>query len=164
MSEKLELYVDNLYRFALSTTGDRHIAEDLTQETYVRAIKAYARSSPANPKAWLFTILVNLIRDRARQSKHSPDELRDDEVSTRFVSPERQAILNEQQAHILAWMDELPDRQKRVLHLRAVEQFTIQEIAQLLDTSDNSVKANLSIARKRMRERVRDEIPSFKDR
>lgn len=140
------------------------MAEDLTQETYVRAIKACARSSPANPKAWLFSILVNLIRDRARQHKHSPDELRDDEVSNRFVSPERQAILNEQQTHVLAWMDELPERQRRVLHLRAVEQFTIQEIAKLLETSDNSVKANLSIARKKMRERVRDEIPSLENK
>ena len=162
MSENLEQYVDNLYRFALSTTGDRHIAEDLTQETFVRAIKSYARASPTNPKAWLFTILLNLVRDRARQNKHSPDELRDDEVSTRFVSPERQAILSEQQTHVLAWMDELPDRQRRVLHLRTVEQFSIQEIGCLLDISDNSVKANLSIARKKMRERMRDEALSFK--
>lgn len=58
---------------------------------------------------------------------------------------------------VLASFQELPDRQREVLYLRAVEEFTVSEIAAMLETSENNVKATLSIARKRLRKRFATE-------
>ena len=68
--------------------------------------------------------------------------------------PQGIAIHREEFGRILKTMQSLPDQQRNILHLRTVEQFSISEIAELLDVTQNNVKANLSIARKTMRKKI----------
>jgi RNA polymerase sigma factor (sigma-70 family) len=60
--------LDGLYAFALSLSRDRALAEDLVQETYLRALRAARRPGPEeNLRAWLFTILHNVLRNERRR-------------------------------------------------------------------------------------------------
>ncbi|HEY6552961.1 MAG TPA: sigma factor, partial [Vicinamibacteria bacterium] len=79
--------LDSLYGFALSLARDRRAAEDLVQETYVRALGAHRKPSPGeNVRAWLFTILHNAWRNEQRR-KH-PTPLEDSPgLAERLVAP-----------------------------------------------------------------------------
>jgi RNA polymerase sigma-70 factor (ECF subfamily) len=70
-AERVKPYLDSLYRTALRMTGERSSAEDLVQETFLKAYRGYARFEPgSNFKAWLFTILTNAyINDYRRRSR-----------------------------------------------------------------------------------------------
>ena len=152
----IEPYIPGLFRFAIATCKDAAIAEDLTQETLLRALGAKHRPATADGlQPWLFTILANIWRDeckaarnRLREENH---ELEGPTTAEGETSTLELMIERETHAAIYSRMQELPDRQRQVLYLRAVEELSIDEIAQVLQLNRNAVKASLSIARKAMR-------------
>ena len=155
VNDLFEKHAEKVYRFAISLSRDVHRAEDLTQETFLRAWRsASTLKDPSSEKAWLFQILVNVWRDSLRKKKIEISEADDFDPPDMRVSAEQLAIQSEQSQIIFDAMSKLPDQQRNVLHLRAVEQFTISEIAELLGSNAAAVKANLSVARKKIREVV----------
>jgi len=147
-------YVPRIYRFALRLTQDRHEAEDLTQDTFLKAWRSRRQlRNPQAVKVWLMQIAVNLWRDRLRQ-KHRrlrPISLAGEEQAATDVSPD-QALTNQEELHrVLAAMDALPDRQREVLYLHACEGLCLAEIAEVLQITPEAVKSSLSLARKKMR-------------
>ncbi len=157
MNELFENHGDKVYRFAISLSRDVHTAEDLTQETFLRAFRTKSPlRDQSRQKAWLFQILVNLWRDRHRKVGNVGLSLEGVDPPGRGFAPDQIAIRDEQQRIIFEAMARLPDQQRNVLHLRTVEQFSISEIAELLGSTTGAVKTNLSIARKRMRETMTD--------
>ena len=150
--ENLEPYIDRVFRFALALSRDRHVAEDLTQETFLRAYRSLDQLRKHNSaRSWLFRILFNLWKDRCRK-KRLPLQDGDYEVEDRGARPLEVLIDAERQQSALQLMQALPAMQRNALFLSAVEQLSNGEISRLLETSENSVKASLSIARKKMRE------------
>lgn len=149
----LEPFVDSVYRFALSLTRDRVSAEDLAQSCLLKACEKRTQLVDEKAiKAWLFRILVNLWKDQIKKRQINTDPSTDVEwLGNKSLSPPEIAVLNESQARLLKLMQTLPERQRTVLHLSAVDQLTIKDIARTLETTENSVKANLSIARKTLR-------------
>ena len=92
MKPLLEEYAARVYRFALRLTGDRHLAEDLTQETFLRAWCARRRlREPDAAGPWLFRIAVNLWRDEIRRSNRGPNrvDLAPDDQASAKPPPER---------------------------------------------------------------------------
>lgn len=152
----LEEYVPRVYRFALRLTQNLQDAEDLTQETCLRAWRHRGRLRDlAAVRVWLFTIAANLWRDRLRRRKREPrvlDALGDDPQAP-AAPPDREAMAREEHDRVVEAMDRLPPRQREVLFLHALEQLPLGEIAQVLGISVDAVKASLSLARRRMRER-----------
>ena len=153
--EHLEAWVPRVYRFALRLTADAHTAEDLTQETFLRAWRQRGslRDSQAT-RAWLFRITVNLWRDRLRRGRSPIAQAGplDDAQQSRSHLPEHLAAGQEELAKALVALDGLPPRQREVMYMCAVEGMTPTEAAAVLGTTPDAAKANLSLARKRIRE------------
>jgi RNA polymerase sigma-70 factor, ECF subfamily len=153
--ERLEEWVPRVYRFALRLTADAHTAEDLTQETFLRAWRKLGnlRESRAM-RAWLFRIAANLWRDQLRRGRSPIAQAGPliDERQCRVHLPEHTAAGQEELAKALAALDGLPPRQREVMYLCACENMTPTEAAEVLDTTPEAAKANLSLARKKIRE------------
>ncbi|OLC80396.1 MAG: hypothetical protein AUH72_11750 [Acidobacteria bacterium 13_1_40CM_4_65_8] len=154
--------LDSLYRTALRLTRVPADAEDLVQETYLKAFRAADQFEPGtNLRAWLFTILHNTarnrVRDRARDSVVIDSEAveRAAEVAafpgaTSSPAPEtpeslllRDTLAPELQAAINA----LPDAFRQAVWLRDVEEFSYAEIARMLDIPVGTVMSRISRGR-----------------
>jgi RNA polymerase sigma-70 factor (ECF subfamily) len=152
-------WTPRIYRFALRLTADSHAAEDLTQETLVRAWTQRDRLRDERAlRVWLFRIAANLWRDQLRR-RGSPiaraGELAGSEICQRATTEQLVEDRDELRRALTAF-DALPPRQREVVYLNACEELSSEEIAQILAMSRGAVKANLSLARKRMRELVGD--------
>jgi RNA polymerase sigma-70 factor (ECF subfamily) len=160
VKDLFEEYVPRLYRFALRLTGNRADAEDLSQATLLRAWKDRARlRDPGAAKSWLFTIAANLWRSGLRRKGREERFVRGveaEEAPRRVPLPDEEIIVKEDLLRVWETMDALPDRQRQVLYLHACEGFSLTEIADVLDLSPDAVKASLSLARKRMRQKLQD--------
>ncbi len=105
-------------------------------------------------KTWLFAITLNAWRDICRRNSRRPEHhpLLDNQI-TKSLNPSLTLEQREEIERVLNYFCELPERQRQILYLRAVEEFSIPEIAELLETNLNNVKTQLSLARKKMREK-----------
>ncbi|MGI9517955.1 MAG: RNA polymerase sigma factor [Pirellulaceae bacterium] len=144
----------SLWRFALSLTGCHATAEDLVQETMLRAVKQQQQLSDVeNTRAWLFTVAANLWRDQCRQQQRRPPSQPLHLVAEPATRDWAETENREHLTRVMESFQELPELQRKVLYLRTVEQFSIAEIAEIAETTINSVKVSLSLARKRLRQK-----------
>jgi len=143
--------LDGLYGFALSLTRDRLIAEDVVQETYVRALAAHRKAAPGeNMRAWLFTILHNVWRNERRRKQ--PTALEDAPgLADRLVAPggdpERALERNETQDLVRGAIARLPESFREVVVLRCVEGFSYRDLANILGCPAGTVMSRLARAR-----------------
>ena len=152
MDEHSELLAGPLYRFLLRITGDREWAADLAQETLLRAWRRRGSlRREAARKVWLFRIGANLYKDQlARRRRRGAEVAWEDQPDGR-PSPPRAAEQQETAEAIAAAMDRLPPRQRQVMHLRAVEELTPAEIADVLGLTPGAVRSSLALARRQLR-------------
>jgi RNA polymerase sigma-70 factor (ECF subfamily) len=158
--------LDSLYRTALRLTRVPADAEDLVQETYLKAFRAADRFEPGtNLRAWLFTILHNTARNRARdrardavtidsetvdQAADGPSYGRAAQVPTPEALLLREALTPELQAAI----DDLPDAFREAVWLRDVEEFSYAEIADMLNIPAGTVMSRISRGRRMLFDRL----------
>lgn len=153
----LEDLATSVYRFALRLTSDVHAAEDLTQETLLRAWSRREQlREPRAARVWAFRIAVNLWRDQLRRSQSTVGASvpLQEECPARGPPPEQSVADQEELDRALAALALLPPRQREVLYLNACEQLTLTEIAEVLNIGVGAAKASLSLARKQLRERL----------
>ena len=148
----VQLYWPRVFRFAVASLRDRDAAEALTQDCFLHAYKAWARfRGDASIQTWLMRIAVNLVRDasrnrrlqfwnrlRAGDSESIGGYLRDGRLS-----PEGEALLQEQIAGVWKVTATLPERQKSVFLLRFGEEMTLLEIAAATGLTESAVKVHL---------------------
>src|SRR5437867_2251401 len=153
--------LDSLYRAALRLTRVPADAEDLVQETYLKAFRSADRFEPGtNLRAWLFTILhntaMNRARDRARDTVAVDSEIVDraaDSSSAGGVSagagetPESLLIRDTLAPELQAAIDALPEAFRQAVWLRDVEEFSYAEIARMLDIPVGTVMSRISRGR-----------------
>jgi len=152
-------YIDELYRYAMVLVRNRTEAEDLVQETYVRALKAMGSLRPdSNIKAWLFTILRNVWRNQLRRRRASPDlvEIDADEANANVVvepSPDPHAVYvsDMESNYVREAIAQLPSDFREVIVLREFEDLSYQEIADLLKCPTGTVMSRLGRARSKLR-------------
>ena len=162
MNDVLTELVPRVFRFALRLTRDRNQAEDIAQETFLRAWRRKQRlRDPAALRTWLFRIAVNVYRDELRRGQLRRERLgrrlevqHADEEAGHADSPQLRSIEQEEAAWVLRELELLPRRQRQVLYLSAVEELTNLQIAEVLDLGAGAVKANLSVARRKLREKL----------
>jgi RNA polymerase sigma-70 factor (ECF subfamily) len=167
VSDILEEWVPRVYRFALRLSNDPHAAEDLAQETFLRAWRHRGRLRDERAaRVWLFRITANLWRDQLRRTRSPVARARSLEahgkleVTDTSVLPALHQVLEEEElTRALKAMNDLPARQRQVLYLSACEGLAPAEIAAVLNITANAVKANLSLARKSMRQLLPDSFP-----
>jgi RNA polymerase sigma-70 factor (ECF subfamily) len=139
--------LDGLYGFALTLTHDRAAAEDLVQETYVRALAARRKAPPEeNLRAWFFVILRNVWRNERRRRRPEGD----DEDIAQLASGDDPAQALERQRTRQRLQDaihELPAAFREVLVLRHVEEMSYRDIARIVGCPAGTVMSRLARAR-----------------
>lgn len=152
-------FLDSLYRYALVLTRQPTDAEDLVQETYVRALEAYGRlRADSNIKAWLFTILRNLWFNELRKRRSGPqfaepdgDHSVVDQLKSRESDVQEMMEKSESALMVREAISKLPSEFQEVLILREFEDFSYQEIASVLDCPAGTVMSRLGRARGKLR-------------
>ncbi len=143
-----------LQAFAIRLTGSPDAAEELAQETLVRAARSWRTfAGKSKFRTWLFQIAVNAFRDsvsRMRIAGELPAEIAD----TRADDPARCVAASETGRIVAREISRLPPRQREVLVLIAYEQMSFRDIAEVLGTSEQNVRTNLHLARQRLKERL----------
>ena len=160
-------YLETLYATALRLTRNRADAEDLVQDTFVKALRFSDRFEPGtNLRAWLSTILHNTWRNRIRDTGRAAaaidiDSTRVDEVEAAaggapgHETPEQLLLRKTLDADLRAALDELPDNFRQAVWLRDVEEFSYAEIAEMLDIPIGTVMSRISRGRRMLFEQLR---------
>jgi len=157
----LEQHLDAVFRYAVRLTKNQQQAEDLTQETMLRAWrKRAALREHQAAKVWLLRITTNLWTDQLRKKSEQPTLLVNPPPDPQPTTAKK-LIQQESVAAALAALDQLPDRQRQVMHLITVEQLDHQQTAKILGITPAAVKASLSMARKHLREQLKDLYEEF---
>jgi RNA polymerase sigma-70 factor (ECF subfamily) len=153
--------LDSLYGTALRLTRDRDRAQDLVQDTYLKAFRARAGfATGTNLKAWLFTILHNTWRNRRRDEARARVEFDSDAVALAAEAPTGTAAVTESPealllranvgAELRAALDQLPEAFREAVWLRDVEELSYQEIADVMDIPVGTVMSRISRGRRQL--------------
>ncbi len=134
--------------------------EDLAQETFVRAFRAFPEFDPngaAKPSTWLLTIATRLALDARKKKKLERADVQEADEAAAHSTPELTLERRELGRALAEAAMELPDDQRAALLLAELHGLSIAEIAQALEVPENTAKTRLFRAREKMREALRDE-------
>lgn len=156
-------HLDAVLRFAIQVTGNRSRAEDLTQEVFLKAFRAYDSYEPGtHVKAWLLTILRNLQIDHHRKNGARPgtvplDLVPDHELALDPHAPGAGSDMDPERfdQDVVRELSELGDEFRRALLLCDVEGLSYREIAEVMGCAVGTVRSRISRARAVLRERLR---------
>ena len=154
-------YIDSLYGTALRLTRRAADAEDLVQDTYLKAFRSAGQfERGTNLKAWLFTILHNTFRNMRRHDGRHPVDVDSEAVeqamdaSAHSQSPEQLLTRDTLDAELQAALDALPDAFRQAVWLRDVEEFSYAEIARMIDVPIGTVMSRISRGRRMLYDRL----------
>ncbi|XKH49493.1 sigma-70 family RNA polymerase sigma factor [Chryseomicrobium palamuruense] len=147
-------YAKPLYLYLLKLSGSPPLAEDLTQETFVRATISLHTYEGEEARAWLFKVARNVYLDEWRKRKKRQGSwlgavFRQQEMISPDGKPEDLLLQSEQAEEANALLAFLPEQYRTILYLREYEEFTYEEIAEAMQLSLDQVKVSLHRARKR---------------
>lgn len=159
-------HLDAVYRYALSLTRERSEAEDLTQDTFLQALRHWDQYRPGtNARAWLFTICRNLfLRQRERRAREEPTEAAElDALSTAaqaatapsdagralFDTPELDDVIRKE-------LDKLPEEYREVVVLSDLQDQSYADIAEVLGIPIGTVKSRLFRGRRLLQDALVD--------
>ena len=154
-------YIDGLYGTALRLTRKPQDAEDLVQDTYLKAFRASRQfERGTNLKAWLFTILHNTFRNMRRHDGRNPVDVNSETVEQAADgagderTPEQLLSRATLDADLQDALDSLPDAFRQAVWLRDVEEFSYAEIAKIVDVPIGTVMSRISRGRKMLHDRL----------
>jgi RNA polymerase sigma-70 factor (ECF subfamily) len=161
-------HVDGLYGYALVLTRNRTEAEDLVQETYLRALDAAGRlRENSNIKGWLFTILRNLWLNALRKRRNAPHIVEidgEENAADGLVGNSKNSheifASNEEVERVRTAISKLPTEFREIILLREFEELSYQEIAGVLNCPVGTVMSRLGRARAKLRSALTDEESS----
>ena len=147
---EIESQIPHLRRYALALTRDAEAADDLVQETVLRALSRWRLRRPGLPlRPWLFTMLRNLHVSswRSRSRMVQPAEGQIEALAAPDAAPETRAEL----AQVLDLLAALPEAQRSAVLLVSVEGFSYDEAARIMGVPPGTLMSRLSRARERLR-------------
>jgi RNA polymerase sigma-70 factor (ECF subfamily) len=156
----VEAHHAEIFRYLARVTSRPSVAEDLSQETFLRAYRAYRGLTPdANVRAWLFTIATNLTRnhwrsERRRHQAHAA--FREADPDGAVGNPEGESQYQEARARLEAVVSGLPSKQRLAFILRKIHDFDYDVIGGSLQCSAESARAHVFQALKKVRQGMRD--------
>ena len=161
--------MDGLYSAAMRMTRNAADAEDLVQETYLKAFNAYERfETGTNLKAWMYRILTNSYINAYRKKQRRPDESDIDDIEdlylyrrlggaesavlSRSAEDELLEMFGEDEVKLV--LEDLPEHYRMPILLADVEGFAYKEIAEILDVPIGTVMSRLHRGRKQLQKRL----------
>jgi RNA polymerase sigma-70 factor (ECF subfamily) len=160
---------DQVYRVARRLVGSREEAEDLVQDTYARAFRAWRQYTPGtNLRAWLLRILTNLNVDRGRRVQRSPDttplEEGDYYLANKLADAAGEAVLEHDQVVERLSQDSIVDALSALSHdfrdvvvLVDIGDFSYADAAQILDVPIGTVMSRLHRGRRQLKQQLAQE-------
>ena len=147
----IEIYQHRLFRYLLSITGSRPMAQDLFQETWLRVLERGRQyRSQWKFEVWLFSIARHLVIDEARRKKGtSLQELMDPEAGSGFQpvadgpSPFEETSAGEEGERVMRFLSRIPAAYREVLALRFQDELALEEIATIVHAPLSTVKSRL---------------------
>jgi RNA polymerase sigma-70 factor (ECF subfamily) len=167
LTKMVQQYSDPIYRVALRMLNDQAEAEDVLQETLIKALRSLENfEGRSNLSTWLYRIAVNeslmVIRKRKPEISIKQDDAGDEENEGISVSqivdwcclPESEFLTNETRGVLADAIQKLPENLRTVFILRDIEGLSIIETAQALELTETNVKTRLLRARMKLREEL----------
>ena len=162
-------FLQPLFATAMRLTRNRADAEDLVQDTYVKAFRHAGQfKRGTNLRAWLYTILHNTWRNRRRDASRDTVDIDSEQADQlaaggsggeQIETPERILIRSTLDADLQAALDSLPDAFREAVWLRDVEEFTYAEIAEMLTVPIGTVMSRISRGRRMLYEKLSPATP-----
>ena len=164
-------YMGSLYSAALRMTRNPADAEDLVQETYLKAYRAFGSfKEGTNLKAWLYRILTNTFINSYRARKRRPEQTELDDVEDLYLyrrlggleavsagrSAEEEVLEHFTEGEVKAAVESLPEQFRMAVLLADVEGFSYKEIADILDIPIGTVMSRLHRGRKALQKTLHD--------
>ncbi|MCZ6745867.1 MAG: sigma-70 family RNA polymerase sigma factor [Acidobacteria bacterium] len=162
-------YADSLYNFAFRMTRNRRDAEDLVQDTFMRAFRFFHRfETGTNIRAWLFRILKNTYINNYRKVQRTPDQVdwaqvedfydsvTPDDLRKRHKNPEELLLEKSVDGRVEEAMADLPPEYRAVVLLNFMEDMSYKEIAEILEIPMGTVMSRLHRGRKILQQKLRD--------
>lgn len=166
-SDIVELYKDKVYQLCYRMLGNKHEAEDIAQEAFLRAyINIHSYNTDRKFSTWLYRIATNLSIDRLRKKK--PDYYLDAELSgteglTMYSQIPAEGKLPEDEVESLEmreWVQneimDLPAKYRSAIVLKYIDELPLSEISEILDIPLGTVKTRIHRGREFLRKRIRD--------
>jgi RNA polymerase sigma-70 factor (ECF subfamily) len=162
--EIVRRYTRKMVNLAYQITGDRDQAEDIAQETFLRAYKSAARyTEMAKFSTWLYTIAINLCRNELRRRRLKPYSLeemaeREDEGKLRVdivderSKPDRDLERKEISLYVQRAIAMVPAKFRVPLVLRDIQDLSYEEIGTMLNLPEGTVKSRINRARQKVKE------------
>lgn len=139
-----------MFSFILRYTGNHHEAEELLQETFLRAHRKAAEFQPrAAVSTWLFQIAMNLCRDRGRRLHRKEKALDDLREPSHRTTPVDDATESEAKRIVEEVMQNLPEDERSVLLLRIYQDLTFDDIARVVGCSERTARERMKRGRAR---------------
>jgi RNA polymerase sigma-70 factor, ECF subfamily len=166
--DALEL-ADQVYRVARRLVGSREEAEELVQETYIRAFRSWSSFTPGtNLRAWLFRILTNLNLDRGRKIQRTPDlqplEEGDYFLANKIAAADGEQVLDQErvverlsQDNVVGALSGVPHDFRDVVVLVDIGDFSYADAAQILDVPIGTVMSRLHRGRRILKQKLAEE-------
>jgi RNA polymerase sigma-70 factor (ECF subfamily) len=165
-TELMRRHQQRVYWVARRIVGDHAEADDVAQETFVKAYLALGEfRGDSSFFTWVYRIAVNLSLNAVRK-RQVMNYLRESELLSKFLpspdDPSAGVELGEMESALRRAIAELPEKQKAVFVMRYYDELSYEEIARVLKTSVGGLKANYFHALKKVREYLRNEIQNGK--
>ncbi len=159
--ELLERYQHEIFRYAMQLTRNTTDADDLYQETMLKAYRAFDRLGPdSNYRAWLYRIATNTFLSQKRKDKRERplDPVLDDHLAV--TNPDQPASLDARDllADVERFVQTLPEKQRVALILRKYHELDYASIAATLDSSEEAARANVYEALRKLRKCFGDRL------
>ncbi|MCX6719954.1 MAG: RNA polymerase sigma factor [Candidatus Staskawiczbacteria bacterium] len=152
--EAYEKYADDIYRHCYFRVYNKELAEDITQETFIKTWKYISQGKEIKSiRPFLYRVAVNLIIDNSRKKK----ELSLDERLISIGQEQQETIFTHFEAgEIIKLLEELSDNQKQVMVMRYVDELMPSEIADILEESSNAVSVRINQATNKLRQIIKE--------
>ena len=163
-TELMRRYQQRIYWAARRIVGTHEDADDIAQETFVKAYTALGDfRGDSSFYTWLYRIAINLSLNAIRK-RQLVNYLRENDTIGRFFpsteDPSRQVEFKETQSRLQEAIARLPEKQRAVFVMRYYDEMSYEEISEVMKTSVGGLKANYFHALRKVREYMTDEIPS----
>lgn len=167
-------FLEPLFATAMRLTRNRADAEDLVQDTFVKAFRHSGQfKRGTNLRAWLYTILHNTWRNRVRDASRDTVDVDSEQVEQlaaggvggeHIETPERILMRSTLDADLQAALDSLPEAFREAVWLRDVEEFSYAEIAEMLNVPIGTVMSRISRGRRMLYEKLSPAAPVSAER
>lgn len=141
--EQIDLHADDVLRYLAKNIKDGEVAKDILQDTFVSLWENKEKVEPSKIKNWLFTVAHNNMLKLFRYNK----------IRQNLFIEENSSESNLENTQLIdQLLKQLPDRMRQCLMLKDWEGFSIKEIAEILDISEENVKVNIFRAKVKLKE------------